>query len=68
MEVRFTSHAENRLLERRISKRTVREALTHGRIIQSGQTAYAKGGRKLIVIYNVLGESKYLIITAYYEN
>jgi hypothetical protein len=71
MEIHYTDHGEERLRERGINKREVREAMKKGaRNPSKGGSSICKYRNEkgmLCVVYNVIGSSKVLIITAYRE-
>ena len=72
MHVEYTDHALERLRDRGISKRAIRDALIHGRTETqpdgSNKKTHPTRGKKLIVIYQRQAIDKYIIITAYYGN
>ncbi len=73
MQIVYTDHATERLRDRGISKKFVRDALKHGQKREqqpdgSIKLTHAQNNRNLIVIYQVSGKDKYLIITSYYDN
>ena len=73
MQVEYTSHALERLRSRGISKTLVKEAIIRGQKRESqpdGTTklTYVKNRTKLVVVYQLTGRNKSLIITAYYAD
>ncbi|HEX4104073.1 MAG TPA: hypothetical protein VHZ04_01175 [Candidatus Paceibacterota bacterium] len=72
MKIRYTLHAERRLLERGITKREVAAAFHFGAKsdIWGGlrKCVYKDLKGTLIVIYHIRGFLDYKIITLYYEH
>lgn len=69
MQVQFTDHARERLSERGIAKRDVREALRHGRktLQPDGFLRVVYGTSRLTVVCRPSGKDNYFVITAYYD-
>ncbi|MEK7094079.1 MAG: DUF4258 domain-containing protein [Patescibacteria group bacterium] len=72
MQIEYTDHSIERITERDISKKAIREAFVHGQRKERQaeglmRVVYNKQNKKLIVIYKLLSKDKYLIITAYYD-
>lgn len=69
MEIRYTSHAARRLIQRGISKNEVRTALLRGRkadAIGKLRTAvYTYKKRTITVVYDPLDRNKFKVITVY---
>lgn len=70
MEIQYSKHALERMIERGISKRAVKEALIRGRKSTADGGSYMTtfGTKNITVVYNIAGVKKYLIKTTYYGN
>ncbi len=71
MKIRYTKHGDERLKQRRISKRDVKAAIDFGRKSDasggSRKSTHKNQNGALVVIYNIRSSSSVEIITAYYE-
>jgi len=71
MKIGYTEHALDRLLERGISKRAVKEVIRNGKKenISDGlvKAILRSNNRPLVVVYYMKGIRGFLVITAYYH-
>jgi hypothetical protein len=69
----LTTHATERLIERKIGIKEVKEVAIKGKVISSIDGKISKRGklsnrRKHLIVVGKFSSKKILIITAYYEN
>lgn len=71
MKIEYTDHALDRLFERKISKRAVKEAIRNGKKenVSDGliKAILRNNNQSLVVLYYMKGIGEFTVVTAYHH-